>query len=263
MRSAITSCLAFTLLLLSGTRSAAQSAPNGVVVSFDTRIDVTSGEPIVIQLAIHNRSMDQIEVDLGHDRKGSVRVVLTRPDGLVIEPPGPVRPAEGGISRTPRVVIPAGDRYSHQYILDEWVKLERPGTYFAEVSLDSPFRTSDGHVVSSPTTSRTLVVNVGARDVVRLRQACERLAQAAIGSTTAQAQISAAYALSYFVDPVAVPCMRTVIRATNRDDALIAAGLVRIGTEQARSVLEEMAISSDTDRFETASGAMRRFQLRQ
>jgi len=138
---------------------------------------------------------------------------------------------------------------------------DQPGAYELHLDLNSSFRTTDGGLLN-PTTDSVLKVNVSGRNAVRLRQLCERLVQSSIKAPTFQAQSDAARALSHIADPVAVPCIESLFRATDRFDPLITQALGRIGTEEARRALEEMFKSNDEDRFRLAADVLGRFQQR-
>src|SRR5262245_10498102 len=135
MRWMLAFCTVVTLAVLAMSTRVTGQLSNGVLVSLDTQPDVVLGEPIVIHLTIQNRSTEQIQTDLGYDRKGNLRIAVTRPDGVVVEPSPPTSGVGGGISRIPIVVVPRGSVFSQRLILDEWMRLDTPGAYLVRVDI--------------------------------------------------------------------------------------------------------------------------------
>lgn len=235
-----------------------QPTSSDVVVSFETNPQLVVGEPGIVGLVIRNRSDEAVTVDLGWDRRDSLRVRVTRPDGSHIDGP---RLAQAGVSRIPTVRIPARGTYAQQYVLNEWVSLDEPGTYEVELRLDASWRTTEGPN-PAPSARTILGVRVNPRDAVHLRRTCDLLAEQALRAPTVSAQHDAARALSYVRDSVAVPCIDKVLKATTRFDPSLTQALVRIGTESARATLEGILRSGDEERFRLAGDALQRFRLR-
>jgi len=61
-------------------------------------------------------------------------------------------------------------------------------------------------------------------------------------------------------DPTAVSCIDTVLQKTTMFDSVLARGLMLIGTENARAVLEKMFMSDHDERHRIASDALVRFR---
>jgi hypothetical protein len=80
--------------------------------------------------------------------------------------------------------------------------------------------------------------------------------------TIYQDQADAALALSHVVDPVAVPYIEEALSATTRVDPILIEGLRRIGSAEARAVLEQAATSSSADRAALARNALARLSSR-
>jgi hypothetical protein len=255
MKIALVTVLAAFALLSVPATVATQADQVDVTAAFDAPAQVIYGQPLVFALTIQNRAAEAIEVDLGWDRKANVRVRVNGRSVAVS------RPADGGVSRTSTVQVGPHQTYSHRYVLNEWVSFDQPGPYTIELNLDGAFRKANRRIQSPPTHTQ-LSVAVLPRNADALRQRCEALATEAINAPTRTEQDDAGYALSFFDDPVAVPCVRKVIQATHRFDSWLIRGLGRIGTEDARMVLEELFRSQDHDRYRLASDALFRFRTR-
>lgn len=250
-----------TLLWLSSAGSLAQSPAAPVTVVFEAPAHVVLNEAVVLSLTIRNRSTEPIAFDLGRDRKENLEIQLTGPDGVTRSLPRWTLGGVGGIYRIGKVSLPPGEDLTEQYVLSEWTSLGQPGAYKIQVTVDSEFRMADGTLVN-PLRSQPLEVTVGGRDAGSLREVCDRLTKRAIENPNAQAGWDAARALSYVVDPVAIPYLEAVARATNSHDQVIVEGLIRIGTPLARAVLDGMAASADKRRSVLSRGALQRFKLR-
>jgi hypothetical protein len=254
--------LSLIAMSLLSVQAAAQTSL-GVRVSFSTDSDVVLHQPVLVQLTIENQLPEPIQVDLGYDRLGNIRMDVRRPDGSRVQP---IRPTNldsgGGMSRIGEISVAVGQAFTQQILVDEWLRLDRPGDYQLIVGVNTPIRTASGKVVSSPTT-QTLDVHVGARDEARLREVCQRLAQIAVTAPTYEAKANAAAALARVSAPEAIDSIAAVIDASTQVDEFMVQGLERIGTSSARSVLLKMAASARSDRAKLAGSAIKRFRLRE
>jgi hypothetical protein len=237
-----------------------QVVPSAVEVFFDADKQLVLGEPLLVRSTIRNRSTGFVDVNLGWNRKGAVRLRLRDPDGNDIDV-SRLTTADG-VSRTRMVRIDAGSSYSQQYIIDEWIPLDQVGTYTVTIDLDAFVQGARGPV-AAVYGDNSLAVDVTQRDAAMLQRRCGMLAVRVIDESDAGDRIDAAAALSYFRDPAAVSCIDTVIQKTRGFDSVLTEGLRRIGTQNARAVLERMLQSSDDERYRVASDALRRFQLRE
>jgi hypothetical protein len=250
-----------TELSIPVTSGRARGGAGRVLVKLDTSSDVVIRQPVIIQLMIENRSGEALEFDLGDDQKANVQFQITRPDGVVTDVLRWRRGGLGGSVLGGRVVVPPLAVFTRQFLLDDWTTLDRPGQHAVRLAIDSIFRSSGGETLAGPV-ERTLMVRVGPRDDERLGRVCQRLAQLAIDGATAQDRGDAAHALAQVVDPIALPSVRRVLEATNWFDSGIARGLMRIGTDSARSLLDEMATSSQPERSSIARDTLRRWEAR-
>jgi hypothetical protein len=167
--------------------------------------------------------------------------------------------SEEGFGSGGKMSLPAGELYSQPVLLNEWYDFEQAGDYDVQIALPGPIRTSKVTVINSP--AQRLRFHIAARDEARLRRTCELLVRPAISAKQYEEQANAALALSYVVDPVAVPFLREVLLAGTVDNIVIA-GLRRIGSGEAKAVLEEASRSSDAERAALARDAIRRISSR-
>jgi len=231
-----------------------QVAPSGVDVYFDADSQLVLGEPLIVRSTIRNRSAESVDINLGWNRKGAVRLRLRNPNGNEIDVPALA--SSGGVSRTRTVRIDAGSSYSQQYIIDEWISPEQIGTYTVTMTVIASVQGSRGPIVAAYP-DNSFVVDVKPRDAATLQRRCGVLAIRATEESHASDRIDAAAALSYFKDPTAVSCIDTVLQKTTMFDSVLARGLMLIGTENARAVLEKMFMSDHDERHRIASDATR------
>lgn len=64
-----------------------QVAPSGVDVYFDADSQLVLGEPLIVRSTIRNRSAESVDINLGWNRKGAVRLRLRNPNGNEIDVP--------------------------------------------------------------------------------------------------------------------------------------------------------------------------------
>jgi hypothetical protein len=140
-------------------------------------------------------------------------------------------------------------------VLDEWITFDRTGDYEIGIRLNAGFKSRSG-VELNPATGATLHFHVDAPDVARLWRSCESLSSVAVAGPTLEARLDAEAALIHLVDPSIVPCLRETLQATTAVDSSIISALRRIGTDESRSLLNELAISTDSHRSALASSAL-------
>jgi hypothetical protein len=259
MATLATMALHSWLCVFTATDGEAQSTAGAIYADFTTREDISLHEPVLLQLTIENRSTERIKVDLGTDGKENLKLQITYPDGRVVEPQSPYT---GGFARTGRIRISANDSFSRQYVLDEWVTFDEPGRYVVRAEIQSPI-VVDNSEIHPPAPAQSLNVNIGARDEIRLREVSENFARIAVSARGSEAKSDAALALSYVMDPVAVPYVSSVLQQTDSVDWLLVQGLVRHGTEQARAELIELSQSPNEERSALARDALRRLEMNQ
>ena len=194
--------------------------------------------------------------DLGFRKKGRFQITVTPPGGSTIRVPSL---SEEGFGSGGSMSLAAGELYSQPVLLNEWYDFEQAGDYDVQIALPGPIRTSKVTVINS--TAERLRFHIAARDEGKLRRTCELLVRTAISAKRYEEQANAALALSHVVDPVAVPFLRGVLLAGSVDYIVIE-GLRRIGSGEAKAVLEEASRSSDAERAALARDAIRRIGSR-
>ncbi len=238
----------------------AQPAEQAVRVIFAAPAGMVLGEPVIAQLTVGNGLSEPIEFDLGSHRKTNLRIRVTGPDGTSQDLP---QYFASGFGETGKEALAPSRTFTQQYVLNEWKKdFTQVGSYRVQMSLDSPFRTKSGTSLS-PQTSGLVEFRIQARDQTRLRDTCERFAELAIRSESAETVLNAGRVLRYFLDPAVVPCLQRVVRATPQVDSFVVAALIEIGTVESQDVLLEMfRTTNDPLRLEVTNNALSRFRLR-
>ena len=254
MRATIVFAVVLLPLLSTNIQGANQGDQQDFVLSFDARTELVEGEPLIFRLTMQNRTDDRVAVDLGWDRKGGIFVLANGAQFRV------TRPLAGGVSRTPIVQIEPHGTYTQQYVLNEWASLQQPGLYTLVFGLEAPYRTSNGRS-STVRANGTFRVNVSTADPAALQRKCDSLSLEALSGPTDAAR-TAAQALSFITDSVAVVCIQKVLRATTVYDALLIPALSHIETEAARPLLEEMFRARDEERYNLANDALVRLRSR-
>lgn len=207
-----------------------------------TTIEVTLQEPVFLELTIENGRNEEVNVDLGHGRKTNLLFsVLDEAGTRRTIPPFIQR----GISRPGRISISPNTIYRQKLWLDEWYGFTTPGQYMFEMDLLGKITNVAG--VSVPTALTGQVsVTVLAHDEEKLRVAYQQLAETVIHSKDWGTQDRAARALSYAVDPVAVPSLTQVLRHGELPVKFSAVmGLTRIANAEAIQVLRAEAKNHD------------------
>jgi hypothetical protein len=223
--------LLFACYLVCGGVSA---QPAGVTISYSLVTPVVVlQEPVFLEFVIDNRSAAAIKADLGKYRKLSFSFDVTFPDGATIR--DLTLPLREGIGAGGRISLSAGERYSQRLLLNEWVNFSEPGVYQVEATLTTPVEGQGGiHIPSPPFRA---IVNVLQRDEAVLTRVCQSLVDRIERSVSVEEARDAAAALSYVVDPIAVPYLSAALRSDKYVSQEAAAGLERIGDMSATQVL--------------------------
>jgi hypothetical protein len=182
---------------------------------------VTLHEPVLLEFSIRNGLREPIQFDLGLNRNSRFIYAIVDPQG-VTHRVGPLR--ETGFGAIGKITLPAGRTFSEKLLLDVWFQFPQPGEYSVKPELAFSVQRAGGNAVPVGAPS-PLSVNVEPRDAKRLEAVCDRLAEAAISPDAAKA-LEAAAALSYVVDPIAVPFLAKV---TRRDELLRYAAVEGLG----------------------------------
>lgn len=238
----------------------AQSRAAQLRIGFEMPSDHILHQPVIAMMTVTNQSSVPAQVDLGWNRVGNIHLEVRRRDGSVSV--APRRRSSGGLSRAGRITIEPGQAYRQQVVLNEWLSFDTPGRYQLALGLESGVNAA-GQVawVAAPVRFDLVVSD---RDENRLREIFHVLAEQATGAADAVARADAVQALASVDDPIAVPYLEDVFRATNSIgvDSLVVDSLLRIGTPEAQAALFELASSPDRHRAALGSDALNRFTKR-
>lgn len=228
---------------LDGANPSGQSRPQDAI-SFTMPASLSLHEPIVAVLAIENTRNEPIQVDLGDDHTGNLRVTLRQ--GSAAPAPSQKLPT-GGIVRGGEISIAPGERHQERLVLDDWFVFDRPGAYEVDIRLTTPIRTASGAPVSSPP-GAALRFELLPRSEAVLRDTCARLTNILLTSANVGDVHQAARELSAVRDPIAVAYVGQVLDATDRVDSILVRGLVRVPGPEARALAERLTRASSTER---------------
>jgi hypothetical protein len=243
--------------------SPASQVASAVAVSYLGRSSVGLHEPIVVEFRVDNQSAQGIRLDLGFNSTRSFIVSVTTPDGRIVRTPTipELNRGDQPVGRGSRSVPPF-QRYSQFLLLNEWFPFNQPGAYRVDVDLTTEIRSDAG--VPIETGKKGLIeFIVGPRDEQELQRICQALVERILGTTNVGQRRDAGRQLSYVVDPVAVVSIKQVFDGVDTVDDLLIQGLLRIGTGEAKRVLEGLAASNTESRRLWAVDALRRFTGRQ
>jgi hypothetical protein len=254
-RHSIRGFLGFGLLMAITSCALGQGASVLVKVSYSLRAKkVSLGEPIVLTYTLVNRGSASVRVDLGQDRKGSFAFTVIRPDQQELRLAAFSR---DGISVPGLVSVASGQSFSEDLILNEWYQFPVPGEYRIAARVTEPVLDEDNRSVLADGGAQ-LRLTIGARDVVQLGYVCavlvDRLAKAGSYSEAADA----AQELSYVVDPVAVPYLKSGLALGKLVEPILITGLERIGEDSAAQALIGTLKTGSSDTQLLARSALRR-----
>jgi hypothetical protein len=106
---------------------------------------------------------------------------------------------------------------------------------------------SDASSAASDRASQEFFLQVHPRDPAHLRLIADKLADTAVMGATLAERMDAANALSYTVDPLAVPSLRWVLQQGSLVEHYAVAGLGRIGSPDAIAALKAAQNNPDED----------------
>ncbi len=186
-------------------------AQNGVGVSFALeRSNVTLNEPVRVRLTIENHLKEPISLDLGFKGKENLQFIVTEPGGSIVSPP---RVREGGIGRSGVVSVEPDGISEEHILLNEWYQPPQPGPYRIRPKLvDTNLRTQSGISLSNQTLSPPMALRIAPRDPGRLSEVCQGLVEGALTPSDYGQRAESALALSYMLDPVAIPYLGRVAK---------------------------------------------------
>jgi hypothetical protein len=194
--------------------------------------------PIFFDLTILNQSEDAVELDLGLNRKTNLGLTIWSPTGGVT-----IRAlSASGFGRLGELSLPPQSAFTERLLLNEWYQPRRVGTYRIRVTL---LAASSRGVANAAGPSADFAVDVGPRDPGQVGLAAQQLADSAVAGARVEERMEAAHALSYILDPAAVPSLVRVLEQGGSVAPQAVDGLARIGNPEATAAL--VAAQQDPD----------------
>lgn len=188
-------------------------------------------EPVIVSLGIRNNLEQSISVDLGENRKAGFLFTIVFPDGREVKLP---QLKSNGISSKGDFSIKPKHTYSQNLLLNQWVDFASPGKYLLRGQLANAVKTGTEEVV---TTDFSTIINIESRNLNRLEEISDTLAQRIIESNNFEQNSETALALSYINDPITVPYLQKVLISGKMVEHIIVNGLIRIGNKESVQVL--------------------------
>ena len=213
---------------------------------------VTLQQPIFIDVSIYNGLADTISVDFGHNRKCAFDVIVTNSDGSTAQA-SPL--SDWDFGRAGDFAIDASENYRQRLLLNERYLFRAPGNYRVDIKLTTPITDSLGRVVE-PRVAPPMTLTVEPRAPAQLEEISHSLAQIAIESTDVEKAMEAGLALSYIIDPIAVPYLTRVLNRSRLAWSEAASGLGRIATDDAVKALVEVLRDPDSLAHEGARSVL-------
>lgn len=248
--------LAAVLLILAAPVSHAQGT---IVVGFNVPADAAFqvGAPIYFDTFVENSSTETMRVNLGNHGKWNYEFTLVKPDGTTASIP-PYRKIGPGPKGT--ITVEPHQKRSRRVVLDDWTALTQPGEYTLKVRL-TVLLSSSANISWQKEFFDELKFSVAPHDPDKLKATCERLAEAALGTSDPDAASDASLTLSYVLDPMAVPFLARVLKEGSpaaRANAVL--GLTRIGNREAQEALRAGLATADADLKAKIESALTQFR---
>jgi len=218
--------LVFVGSLLWGLTDSAARTQDAIPISFALETPgVTLHEPVFVELKIENSLPEQVTFELGFQEKANYHFTLTEPGGSTVTPPGIW---EGGFGATGHMALKAGGAFERKVLVNEWYEFKKPGDYGIQIKLTHlALTTASGTLLVSEASSPQMLLRVDPVDPSKLSEVCQALLDAARTSRGFAKRAENALALSYILDPVAVPYLAKLAKMPQLDDVGVA-GLARI-----------------------------------
>lgn len=213
----------------------------GLQVSFRLEQDrVVLNQPIILRQSISNNSADSVQIDLGPAFKQDISFKIGFPDGreeTVSLPP------RDGLALLGRIRLETGESFEQRLVLNEWVNLTMIGRYSVQGILNKagPNRSVPLiPVVHSPTISFMLEKE----DAGHLQAISAWLISDIEDSKTGTEASTAALALAYVENDVALPYLVKAFHSTKKVEIVIFSVLAKRGTPLAMKVFTTIANES-------------------
>lgn len=201
----------------------------------------TLGQPIFVELWIHNSRSSLFVADLGGDCVRNIRLVVTPPGGARRSLELPSSP-EGGLAFDCSPALQPGETYGRRLLLNRWLDAWPMGRYQVEISLEGGLQASTAF-------------EVVARDPVRLGEACRALEGEALSLRVDDA-LEASMAMSFAADEICLPSLVRVLRESVHGKEGAIEGLARLGTNEALA-----AVAEAWKKLDSGQRSLARFEL--
>jgi hypothetical protein len=197
-----------------------------------------------------------VSFDFGKNNTSMLALDVLQPDGQALRDR---RANQAGLGVLGEHSLNSGADYKQTLILNEWLDFNQIGVYQIRLLLETRFVGAGGAILSTPE-PLNLEVEIAPRNETNLRETCARLAAGATGGSDVESRRHAVHALTYVRDDVAVPYLASILENTDRFDWEVIRALERIGTLEARVVLQDASQNADVERATMAADALKRIK---
>ena len=129
---------------------------------------------------------------------------------------------------TGHMTLKSGSTFERKVLVNEWYHFSKAGSYGIQVKVTGlALRTASGTLLVNEVSSPRMLLQVDPADTSKLSELCQALLDAARTSRGYAKQAEAGLALSYILDPVAVPYLAKLAKMRGLDGMSVA-GLARI-----------------------------------
>jgi hypothetical protein len=231
-------------------RIASAQASGGVEKTYElVNASPTVNEPVIVKYTVTNHLPTAVTNSRFFDEE------LTRPDGRRAS--GPPAESPDYFGPVPGIRLEPSESRSFLVLMNKWFYFDVPGRYMLNIT-DLTVKPGLTETETTNLPSVRLTIDVGTRNPVRLNQVCDRLEEAVVAGPPAESY-SAAEALAYVGDPVAVPHIARVLAADYRAFRwMLFPALRRIGTAEAAETLISYLSSPDEEARIEARGNLGR-----
>ncbi len=237
-------------------RSLMSQSPSEIITYSLAESEISLHEPVILNFTVSNSLAESIKLNLGHDRKANFLLTVMRPNGTKIDLP---RLTREGLGRVGKLSLKPNEIYEQRLLVNEWFDFNEPGKYKLVVRLGEPIRTQQGMDVNANTESY-VELNILDKDVRRLERVSAKLASRVAEFSSYEDAAEAARSLSYINDPVAVPYLREALASDSMVEEIAAAGLERIGSEEAFQALSSVLAKKPEGRADVIRSTLERMK---
>lgn len=169
---------------------------------------IVLNQPILINIQVENNGPLPIRLDFGANFKENLLFTIVYPDGTRTNLPRYSLPAMSGLHIIGNASVEPQKTYTRTFILNEWVDLNKPGSYTIEAKLNTPITIADGSSLQLPPFK--VDFKLEPVDETYLKKLCETYINRLENTNYSEAS-EIGVAISYFSSPVAVPCIKRAL----------------------------------------------------